>query len=402
MRNAIIATGVSVSVLALATAASAQEAAPTISRHITIEAELRAIHDSNVARSSAAIAEARGIERSDWIIMPSLNANILLPVSRQSLFLRGSIGHEYYQRNDVLSAGHYDLIGGVNLNIGLCQGVADIGYQQHQSDLQDLGVLATKNIEKQTTGGLTLTCGRSAGLAPTASIRETKATNSADVLENTDYNSTTYMVGLAYRRPSFGTLTLYGEHVDTEYDNRLVLNGAGDLVTDGYQTDAIGMRYERRLGARIGGEVEIAYTTLDPESVLAPKADGATYRAVVDFRASSRLNTSLRLSRDVQPTIRQGAAYEINQGAELTAVYGIGSRIKVNAGLSHDDNRYKGITIPGQISKETIDAIFAGARWDVGRRIALLGDLRHEERDANVAGFDYSSTQVGISVIGKF
>jgi hypothetical protein len=54
------------------------------------------------------------------------------------------------------------------------------------------------------------------------------------------------------------------------------------------------------------------------------------------------------------------------------------------------------------ITKETTNAQFVSARWNIGRRIALDGNLRREHRNANLSGFDYTSTQVGVGAVAKF
>jgi hypothetical protein len=396
MRIAIIATGTAASILALATAANAQE------KKINIGAQVHVLSDSNVARSDAATAAARGLEREDVIITPSLTADILLPVSRQSVFLRGSIGHDYYQNNEVLSAGRYDLSAGANLDIGLCQGILTGAYHQGQSNLQDVNVTVTENIEKQTTGALEMTCGRAAGLAPTFSLKKIHDTNSAPIVKLSDYDTVVAMVGLAYRRPSLGVVTVFYQNDNTEYTNRLITNGP-NLIKDGFDNDTFGISYDRHLGARISGMISIAYTSVKPDSILVNDFQGVTYRGQVDFRVNSRFNTSLRASREATPTIRAGAAYTIADTVQLDATYGLGSRITLNGGLSWIDDQYKGVTLgPNQLKEQSRDSIYGGARWDIGRRFALLFDLRREHSDANVAGLDYTSNQVGLTAIGKF
>jgi hypothetical protein len=400
MRKHLIAAAAT-SALAAALAGSAD--AQTLSRHVSIEAQVRALHDTNVARSSEALAALRGVERSDTIISPSLVANILLPVSRQSFFLTGSAGYDYYQRNEFLNSSRSDLTGGMNLHLAMCEGVAATGYKRAQSDLQEISLIATRNIEKTTLARFNVTCGRAVGFAPTFGVSETTTSNSALLLVPSDYHTVSYNYGLAYRRPSLGELSIFGRHDDTTYKHRLVLAGA-TLQKDGYETDAGGLRFVRRTGARIGGELEIGYTSVKPTAPNLAEFKGMTYRADVDFRASSRVNTALTLERAVEPTIRPGAAFAVDRSAQLTATYALGSRLKLDGGVSDRTSRYKGVGLGGgsDLTKEEIKAIFGALRYDFGRRVALAAELRHEERNANLAGFDYSSNQVGVTAIGKF
>jgi hypothetical protein len=384
--------------LACVAPAAAQE-----DRHVDIELQARVVHDTNVARSNEATAAARGIDPEDTIFSPGVRVDILLPASRQSFFLRGSAGRDYYEENDVLDSTRYDLLGGLNLDVGPCDGVLMAGYQRHQSDLQDLSLVATQNIESLTSGILDATCGREVGLAPTVRLSTTKADNSAPSLVTSDYRNRSATVGLAYRRPSFGQVSVYARHDESEYPNRLIVSGP-TTVQDGYELDAVGVRYIRRLGARIEGEVSAAQTKINPEAPGVPDFEGMTYGAEVGFRATSRLRTRLRLDRQANPTIRPGAAYAIDETIQLDATYQLGARLTVDAGVLSGTSRYRGAGLSGgtDLTKEDLTALFGAVRWDVGRRVALALDARHEERETNIAAFDYDSTRVGLTAIGKF
>jgi hypothetical protein len=54
------------------------------------------------------------------------------------------------------------------------------------------------------------------------------------------------------------------------------------------------------------------------------------------------------------------------------------------------------------LTKEDVTSVFGGVRWDAGRRVAFGSTFKRENRNTNLAGFDYSDTQVTVSAIGKF
>jgi hypothetical protein len=392
-----LGTVVLVGMLSSAAASHAQEA-----RKVSIEAQVEVLHDSNVARSSAALAQARGIDRSDTIITPQLAVDVSLPVSRQVLFLRGTLGRSYYQNNDILSSARSDLLAGARLHLAYCEGEFTDLYQHAQTDLQDIDLLTIKNVETLNSVGLNLTCGRSVGFAPTFGVSDTTANNSSTVLRPSDYHTVSTTAGIAYRRPALGEISVFGRHDDTEYRHRLVLAG-GSLAQDGFETNSGGIRFVRRTGARIGGEVSVSYSTVNPKASALSDFKGVTYEASVDYRASSRLSATIKLQRSAQPTIRPDAAYSVTDIEGLDVLYGTTTRLKFNAGLSREHDRYKGVAGGGpDLSDETIDRIYAGARLELNRRLAIAATLRHERRDANLSILDYSSSQAGLSLIGKF
>jgi hypothetical protein len=388
--------GAASAVLAWAMPAAAQD-----ERHIDVELQARVVHDSNVARSSEALAALRGIDTEDTILSPTIVVDILVPVSRQSLFLRGLAARDYYQENSVLDSTRYDIDGGFNLRAGPCTGALTAGYQRRRSDLQDPNFLVVQNIESLKSANAQATCGRAIGFAPTVSVGRTEGENSALLLQDADFESTSASVGIAYRRPNFGQLTLFGRETTTEYPNRMITTGSG-TIRDGYDLRAVGVRYERELGSRLEGSVSVSQTSVDPDNPGVPDFEGLTWGADLGYRPSSRLQTRLSFERQANPTLRTGAAYAIDETIELAATYGLGPRLELNAGVLRGTSRYEGAALSGNLTKEEISALYAGVRWELGRRVALDVDVRHEEREANLPGLDYTSNRIGAAAVAKF
>jgi hypothetical protein len=398
MRHWKTAVATVCSLTALATSADAQSPA----RHLNVELQVTELYDSNVARSNAAVAAARNVERSDYVFSPSLVADIYLPVSRQAVFLRGSTGYDKYSKNDQLDAGRTHLDAGMDFRANVCTGQLAANYSHAQTDLRDLTALTIKNIEETKGGSFTATCGRSVGLAPTVTLSNTQSDNSSPLLQLSDNKSHSVSLGLSYRRPSLGVVTLFGRRDVSKYDNRLILTPTG-LVTDGFHTDSGGVRYDRHLGARIGGDVEFGYSRVKSDIPNSASFQGLTYKAGIDYRASSLLQLRLNLARSVDPTIRQSAAFAVNQTLAGEATYQMSSRLHLNAGLSSGSSRYKGAALlPTDLTKEDFKAAYGGVRWDAGRRVSLASTFRHEDRNSNIAGLDYSDSQVTVSVIGRY
>ncbi|MFN3514885.1 MAG: outer membrane beta-barrel protein [Phenylobacterium sp.] len=388
------------STIAMLLAAGAAHAQAT--RQFDLELEARGVYDTNVARSNAAVAALRGVEREDWIFSPSVRANIVQPFGRQAVFLNGAVGYEFYNKNDQLNRERIGLQGGLQTGFGPCRGSLVGGYDRKQSDLRDLTLLTVENMETITSAGVDAVCGRQAGLGVMASATQKWADNSASSRVTADYTDFMAVAGVVYQRPTFGELNLFGSYGKIKYDNRLVPAGAG-FVRDGYERHGAGVRYTRRLGARLQGSVSASYISVEPESPAVDDFQGANYSADITFRSSDRLQMALAFAREVTPSNRIETAYSVEDSYRLEGTYAMGSRIKLGLGASYSKADYEGaaLTPTFSVTEEEIRRVFGSVGVDIGRRFAVKLDATQEERDANVPGFDYTANRVGLSLVAK-
>lgn len=391
------------SVLVLAIAAGAPATAQN-ARRFKVEAKVSALHDDNISRSNALVAQARGIEQEDVIVSPTLSVDIAQPIGRQALFLTGLVGYNFYQENDQLNRERINLRGGAISTLGPCATTLAGGYNRRQSDLELLEVGVTENVETTTSVSIDGACGRQIGIAPTFSAGREWTENSAALRSTADYTSTTALAGLSYRRPTFGDLTLFGSYGKTEYD-RLVPSGVGGaLEEDGYEIWGGGMRYTRRIGARLQGTVTAGYTSVEPSASNTDDFQGFTYGADITFKPSGRIETQAAFTRSVKPSSREQTSYSVEENYNLQVRYAIGSRIKLGLGASYADNQYEGVSAGSGLllTEEQIKSIFASLRLNVSDRLAVMLDATQQERDANVPGFDYTSNRVGLSIVASY
>jgi hypothetical protein len=235
------------------------------------------------------------------------------------------------------------------------------------------------------------------------SLSRTWSDNTAFQLQPSNYRSFTVSGGIAYRRPAFGEVSLYGQYGETSFPNRFILVGAG-LLQDGYKSYSTGLRYNHSVGARIEATANIGYITVHPEIASVARYDGVTYGAQVSFRATSRVRLRLKFDRDINPSNRPDTTFAVDNTYSVEGDYAIGSRIKLNLGLSDRTSRYRGANlVPGiDLANDRNWAVYGSIRLSVGRRLGLELNARHEDRNANVTAFSYTDTRVGASAIASF
>jgi hypothetical protein len=356
-------------------------------------------YDSNVADSSAAGAALRGIRPEDWIFQPTVDAEIALPVSRQQLFVKGSAGYAFYAHNSQLNGQTIDVQGGLNAHLRDCRLTFAGEWSEEQTKLQDLSVAVNRNIEDTDTIRLEGDCGGPVGFGPSASIVREWSNNSAQQLVASDYRTITATAGIDYRRPTLGSVSLFGSYVQTDLPNRTVAIGPVS-ASDGYRYYSVGAGFDHRLGGRIESSLRIAYVTLEPYAHSVPGYSGVDLHADVSIRVSGRLNGRLSVVQEPLPTIVSNSTYTLSDSYTVEADYAMSSKVNLKIVASYATNDYSGVAlIPGvDIQHEAIWTVTCRSRYQVSRRLSVELWAAYGSRNTDVLLYDYNDNRVGLSL----
>ena len=391
-----LAFGLMLGAAGLSTPAVAQEA-----RKLDFGLRAEVERDTNVSRSNAAQAASQGITQEDTIFTPGATVDLWIPVGRQAVFLTGTAGYSFYDKNTQLNRERASLKGGVEGRVGPCMGTLSGDLLYGQSEIADVALAQfASNVVKTTRLGVDVSCSTSAGLGAVFSGLQEWSDNSASQLVGSDAERQSLMGGLSYSRPTLGTLTAFTTLENIEYPNRRLLGGG----SDGYEMTAIGLTYARQLGARIQGTVSVAYTNVEPADSGLPGAgsadySGTTYSGDLTYRASSRLQFRGYFSRAVTPTVAVGQQYQVQTGYGIGTDYDLGSRFRLSAGFDQNESDADGVLppLPNVMTSSTTTAIYGALRYQQNKRLGLTISVRHEERDANTPQFDFKGERYGIA-----
>lgn len=403
---ALLVVGVS-----CATAAMAQQAPAPGARSQEVIVSANVMYDSNVAASSDALAAARGIRPSDEIITPSVSFSLSRPVGRETIFLQGSAGYDFYARNHFLNRERLDIRPGVIAEVGQCQATVSGGYSRYQSSLRELALIApgtpgfadVRNVVNAENVGISANCGRQIGLAPNASVSENWSDNSATFQKFADSRTFSASGGLAYRSPSLGVANLFFQYSTTDFPSRLAILGPVSS-NNGYDVYSGGINYTKNLGTKIQGTASISYEKLIQKASPVGGFSGLTYSANISYRATSRLSALLILSRGITPSTRINSTYSISQSYSGELDYKLGNRLNFKLIAAHLQDHYGGLAVVSgfDLTDQSIDRQEGAASFQLTRRIALGLDVTHEQRGANFAGLSYSDVRVGLSAKASF
>lgn len=391
MKRERLALAVTLSTIILPATASAQEA-----RHFKVGVAAEVERDSNVARTSEPQAALRGLTLEDTVFTPSVTVDLLVPVGRQSLFLLGSAGYAFYDKNDKLDRERLDFTGGANAGLGPCLVTLSGGYARGLTQIDDRTLITVAdNVVETKRAAVDLGCSRPTGFGVVAKASAERSSNDLPIMKSSDFDATAYMLGLTYQRPALGTVTIFGNHEETEYVNR--------VISGGYTVNSAGVTLSRELGARIQGSVTAAYAQIEQKGALAGlvstgNVETTTFAASLSFRASNRLRLRAAVNRGVTPSEGLGRTYDLSTSYDFGGEYDIGSRVMIGLGYASVDRNSKGVLAgPGRLSDVETKNLFATVRYKQSDRLSFLLRAEREEQTTNAPQFDYTSDRIGLS-----
>lgn len=362
-------------------------------------------YDTNVAHTSAALAQARGIQPKDYMLLPAATFQIVEPIGQEAVFLNGLAGYYLHQKNKRLDRQNLDISGGGVVVTGICRTTAMERLAEQQSDLADLTAAVTKNLLTTTETAIGATCARQTGLNANFTAQHLDVSNSNALQQPSDHRVTSFSGGFGYGNPQLGNLGLTGSTSIQRFPNRL--NAVGG-VGDAYASRMLGVTYSKTFGSKLNAQLSIGEMQLKRKSApvgIPLKTSGVNYTANVDYKMSNRLEFLLTGSRAFLPSNRPGKLFDLATTTELVGHYSLGTKFVVSLGGileqvdSNKDTTASKIITPTTSRKKTGYGSIAYHQSD---KITVTLDLRHENRTTDVPSFDYSDDRATISLATTF
>lgn len=369
---------------------------------LTISAGVDVRHSNNVARTAASRAVLRGIRPNDQIVSPTLDIGLLKPVGRHQFALNGTVAYDFYTRNSFLNRERIALAGSGVFRVSQCSLTLAPSFARRQSDLGEIAIPenagrdGVRNVQTTQNYAGTLECGGDIGFRPVVGIEREIANNSTDVRRFSNNRRTHYTVGMGYARPTLGKLQiLYGSGT-VDYPNRPEINGK----SDGYNTNQIGGRFERGIGANLQGNVQINYLFLRTARADASNFTGITYSLGLVATLADRLKLSANLNREAQPALQTDAAYRLARQWDFSATYAMSSLLSFDASAGFAKRNYVGERPTfGPPLRNDRTNIYAGrVNYLFSPRLKFGAELRYQERRSADTFYDYNELSEMISV----
>lgn len=362
--------------------------------------ELRATasvsYDSNVLQLPEQF-NPPNFSRDDIRFTPAVTADVARPLGRQTLFVNGSVGYDFYANNSRLNRERIGLVGGAVLRAGSsCSATTTLGYQRQQVDFINVFQASPQpNTREERSLDVQARCAGTVGLTPSAGFRRFEVRNTAPIFRLFDVNGTSYNVGLGYQRPSLGTITLFGTYATSVFTGRDVL-GLSDRL-DNY---SVGVSFERRIGTRITGVISAGFSWVDPNLPDVERFRGANYSASLLIVPTDNFRVSLEAARSIDVQTFAAAAYAISDSYQLSGSYQLARNLRLNFGSSYRKQDFQTgggiILIPGFFVVPAAENVTGnvGFSYDLTQRIVLTGQFQQSRRISDVDFFNANNSRL--------
>jgi hypothetical protein len=366
-----------------------------------IKTSLTGAYEGNVLRLAKDAPNPAGFERDDYRLTPSLDIDISRPIGVQSVFLNGSLGYDFYARNQRLERERINVRGGADTRIGgQCTQHVELGYARQQSDLRDFTrLLSLRNAERRLNFSAAASCGGMFGLKPGLTYDYEAVDNSEARRRISDYRSSSYGATVGFVSPALGEISLFATYRNGSYPTRInPVPGGGK---DGVKSYNFGVQYSRDLGARLKADLSAGYNRVKPKLGGVRPFKGASYSAGITWIPNDRLQVKLDAGRAVSQSNLLDVSYSIDDSYGVTAQYGINRQWKARLGGSILRRKFRDspLVAPNTLGPDdNFKQLIAGLDFTPRRRIGFSADVATARRSSPVNRFDFNYTTARLVV----
>ncbi|HTI31683.1 MAG TPA: outer membrane beta-barrel protein [Sphingomonas sp.] len=386
-----------VAAVALAPGAALGQQAPQ--RQFSISPQLRLEYDDNVLRLPDSIPSRTG-HRSDYRSSPQLAINIVRPIGRQSAFLTGVVGYDFYKYNRQLNAERIQLTGGGAVALRSCTVNGQLSYIRRQSDLDDILISTVgrgRNRETFWSPNVGISCGSAGGISSSLGYTHDDVQNSDTFRAFGDYHADTYTAQIGLNRPALGNVSIYTNYRRGVYDNRFLSDGRNEIV----KSYAAGLRVDRQFG-RIKGHIAGGVTRVESNTPGVRSFRGGTYDVSLTY-LGPRASLSAAFGRSIEQSNLLGVDYSVVDNFDLGANYRLNPRIALNSGAHFSRRRLSqsplatGPVFVGNTNDRT-RTINVGASYEAARHIAFDLGATWRRRRGDLPIFDYNARILALTL----
>ncbi len=385
-----------IAVVALAPGAAFAQQAPQ--REFSLSPQLRLEYDDNILRLPDNVPTAAGRHRDDYRSSPQLAVNIVRPIGRQSVFLTGLVGYDFYKYNRQLNRERINLTGGGSYSRGSCTTNGQLSYVRRQSDLDDILFSTTgrgSNRETFWSPSVGISCGSAGGISSSLGYSHDDVENSDLFRQFGNYHADTYSAQIGLNRPAIGNVGIYTNYRRGVYDNRFLGDGRHE-ITKSY---AAGLRVDRQFG-RIKGHIGGGVTRVESNTPGVRGFSGGTYDISLTY-TTPRASAYVGLARAVQQSNLLGVNYSIVDSFDLGLTYKLNERINLSSGLQSTRRR---------LSQSPLAPVFVGnnndrtrsinvaASYDAARHVSFDLGATWRRRRGDLPIFNYNARILALTL----
>lgn len=358
----------------------------------SIGAALSTEYNSNFARTLPdEPLQPRFNSRDDWRITPSVSAEIARPLGRQRIFASGTLGYDFFARNNDFNRSRVNLNGGLQWVAGTrCSGLFSAGWTTRGTRAGDFAenIAATQNRSNFGADG---GCSLPSGLGFNAGVRRDSLNNAGITRAFADLRTTTLNGSLFYRVGQKGTVTVSGFKADSTFPNQILVDGSANTIS----VTGLNVGADYQIGTSLRVNAQVGQSWVSFGNPLTEDSSGATWSAGLTY-SGPRLGANLFWSRNFSVGQNGFVGAQQATGIGATVSYRANDRLGFSAGYNRNELDFlRPEAIPGVriITDLTDERYFIGGNYRLNRILTLGVSVNHLSRLATPAVFDFDNTR---------
>jgi hypothetical protein len=374
---------------------------------LKITGQMAVEYNDNIARRPGDVPlSPRYNSRDDWSFRPNVSISAGRALGRQTLFVNGSVGRDYYVHNTRLNRDRMAINGGVNWALGVrCGGRVQGGYSQRGTQFGAF-VEVVPSTQKRWSFQAGGTCRTATGLSANLNYSRYSVRNETDVLLSSidrsfaDVNTQRLSGGIGYPLGVRGEIGIQGQWQEHEYINQLLPNGA----INGSNTYGANVFANYRLGSSLRLTGGLGRSWVRRNHGLADTFSGTTWNLGLNY-IGPRLGANVSMGRSANGSNGGASNYSIGKFLNGSVNYRANDRLHFVAGYAHDNQDYHGFSPLPQtepIRTSTMDRYFVGTDYRLNRILGLSLDYQHQRRKSEPGLFSYSANVVTLTARASF
>ena len=358
----------------------------TMGLHATAGVDL--LYDDNVYRVDDRIENPT----DDLIVTPWAELAYGKPLGRHDLLLRGRVGYDRFVSEGQRSKLRLDTEAKAVIRFGAtCSITPMASYRQQRADYGDINQ-QTENLQRFATFGAELGCERP-GLFPVAGYRR-DLTRNDNAFDYADQTSDTYVAGIGYNMPSFGTLTAFYERVNSDRNQLGIEN----------RTNSYGLRFKREVSPITQFDAEARWLDVNSDSAAVGSYDGLGWNVSISSSLVPRLKLTATTERGIVNDSLIASGFAIRTRHRLEGEFAISEL--TSAGLYGELERRKfrqdAALRPFSITADRNQRFGAMLKRKLSDRFDVSLDAQRYKRRTDTDVAEYSGTQVTLGAAIRF
>ncbi len=364
-------------------------------------------YSDNIARVSGDDdVGGRYTSKDDWIFRPTVAVNMSRDLGRQTVFLSGSIGRQYFARNTMLNSNNLNVGGGASLSLGnRCGGNLKAGYSNRGTQLGTFEEVIPSEQERVSLGA-SATCRTPGGLSGSLSYGYSNATNHThDPLNEVDrsfanVNSNHFGANIGYAVGARGQVGLQGSWSKNRYPNQLLPTGGSNR--NEIVSGSVFAAY--RVGSSLSASGSVGKSEVRTNVPGSSAFSGTTWNVSMNY-SGPRIGAGISTGRSVSGGAGGSANYSIGTFFNTSVNYRLNDRMSVAGGIATSNSDYRGLEqLPETeaVRSSKSRRYFVGADYSMSKIFSFSLDLNHQKRSSDPSGYSYDENSILLGIRARF